>query len=82
MEKDIESTTENATQIGSQRATPSSVAKIEAEKKQVERELRLAGEQRNDGEVEAEKNTSVHAWLDNVECSKCGRCYCDCESKY
>jgi len=24
----------------------------------------------------------VHAWLMNAECEKCGRAYCDCESKY
>lgn len=28
------------------------------------------------------KKGNVHDWLMNFECSKCGRSYCDCESKY
>ena len=51
-------TTEGATQIGAQRAAPSSPAKIQAEVKQVRRALDLAGEQRDDGQVEAAERPS------------------------
>lgn len=48
----VVNTTESATQIGPQRG-PSSSAKINAETKQAQRELDLAGEQRDDDQVVA-----------------------------
>lgn len=49
-------TTQDATQIGSQRIRPNSVSKIQAETKQLREELDLAGEQRNDDQVVAVRN--------------------------
>lgn len=31
---------------------------------------------------ENESQTDSHGWLMNAECDKCGRIYCDHESKY
>lgn len=56
-------TTEGASQIGAQRAMPSSVERIQAQVKQARRALDRAGEQGEDGQVGAKINNSVETEL-------------------